>query len=262
MALVRAHWLIHTSYRMGVILSFIALAGTIVPVYFVADALQPVVGESIREEGGHYFAFLVMGIASIHIIGAALTALPGAVSGGIQSGTLEALFCTPASITSILCGLVGYQLLWAGVRAFLLLLAIVPLGGEIFWRGFPPALGAAFLTTCAYFAVGLMAAALVLVFRTAGPLVHGVIAASSLLGGVYYSTTVIPAPFEWVAMAIPLTYGLRVARRSLLEAAPLESLRVDGLALFGLTTLLMIIGIAAFSLALDRSRRMGSLGQY
>jgi hypothetical protein len=80
-ALVRAQWLTHSSYRLGVVLSFVALAATIVPVYFVADALQPVVGDSIRTEGEHYFGFLIIGLASLYLVGAALTSLPDAVGG-------------------------------------------------------------------------------------------------------------------------------------------------------------------------------------
>jgi len=261
-ALVRAQWLTHTSYRVGVILSFLALLATIVPVYFVADALQPVVGDSIRSEGEQYFGFLVIGLASLYLVGAALTSLPDAVGGGIHSGTLEALFCTPAPVSSILCGLVGYPLLWAGIRAGILVVMLAVLGGTVVWVGLPLALLAAFVTVLAYFGVGLMAAALVLAFRTAGPLVQGVIAASSLLGGVYYSTTVIPEPFDVLALFVPLTYGLRLVRRTLLEGAPVASLAGDGLALGALTAGLFALGALAFWAALRHSRRSGSLGQY
>jgi len=261
-ALVRAQWLTHASYRVGVILSFVALAATIAPVYFVADALQPVVGASIRTEGEHYFAFLVIGLASLYLVGAALTSLPDAVGGGIQSGTLEALFCTPASVPSILCGLVGFPLLWAGMRAAILVVMLAALGGSVAWTGVPLALVATLLTVAAYFGVGLMAAALVLAFRTAGPLVQGVVAASSLLGGVYYSTTVIPPPFDALAPFVPLTYGLRLVRRALLEGTPLVGLVGDGLALGALTAALLGLGAMAFWVALRHSRRSGSLGQY
>lgn len=261
-ALVRAQWLTHTSYRVGVILSFVALAATIAPVYFIADALQPVVGNSIQAEGEQYFGFLVIGLASLYLVGAALTALPDAVGGGIHSGTLEALFCTPASVPSILCGLVGFPLLWAGIRAAVLVVMLALLGGGVVWTGVPVALAATLLTVLAYGGVGLMAAALVLAFRTAGPLVQGVLAGSSLLGGVYYSTTVIPAPFDVVALFVPLTYGLRLVRRGLLEGAPLATLGGDALALGLLTAGLLALGALAFWTALNHSRRSGSLGQY
>src|SRR5690606_41070222 len=82
LALVRASWLTQASYRVGVVLSFLALVATVVPVYFVADALQPVVASSIRDEGERYFGFLVVGLASLYLVGASVSALPQSISSG------------------------------------------------------------------------------------------------------------------------------------------------------------------------------------
>ena len=54
-ALVRAYWLTRTSYRLRMILALVGLLASVVPVYFVADALQPMMNESISDEGGQYF---------------------------------------------------------------------------------------------------------------------------------------------------------------------------------------------------------------
>ena len=47
LALVRVYWLTHTSYRMNVVFSVLGLGALFVPVYLVANALQPVVEPSI-----------------------------------------------------------------------------------------------------------------------------------------------------------------------------------------------------------------------
>jgi ABC-2 type transport system permease protein len=156
----------------------------------------------------------------------------------------------------------GFPLLWAGVRGAILLVALALLEGPVHWAGFPLALVATLVTVLAYAGVGLMAAALILAFRTAGPLVQAVMAVSSLLGGVYYSTTVIPEPFDVLPLFIPLTYGLRLVRRTLLEGTPLSGLVGDSLALGILTLGLLALGSMAFWAALRHSRRNGSLGQY
>ena len=44
----------------------------------------------------------------------------------------------------------------------------------------------------------------------------------SLLGGVYYSTSVIPEVVRPLASVVPLTYGLRALRRTLLSGEPLS----------------------------------------
>lgn len=262
LALVRASWLTQASYRVGVVLSFLALVATVVPVYFVADALQPVVASSIRDEGERYFGFLVVGLASLYLVGASVSALPQSISSGIHSGTLEALFSTRASVTSVMAGLAGFPLLWAGLRAGLLFACILPAGIEVHWARLPTAAVAVLLTVAAYIGVGLFAAALILVFRTAGPLIQGVLAASSLLGGVYYSTSVIPEPFGAFAHVVPLTYGLRIVRQGLFEGAPLAAAGPDGVKLAILAGVMLLGGVWCFRLALLHSKRAGSLGQY
>ena len=261
-ALVRAQWLTFSSYRLGVVLSLLALAATIVPVYFVAGALQPVVADSIQNEGRHYFGFLILGIATMYLVTPALVALPKAVTNGINSGTLEALFCTPTSVPRILGGLIGFEFCWAALRATIALALIQIVGVDIAWSHLPVAAVAVFLTVVAYLSVGLVAAALILMFRTAGPLVQGTLAVSSLLGGVYYSTTVIPEPFQFLAKVVPLTYGLRLSRRSLLDAAPLNSLTSDALFLMLLAGAMLVAGVMTFAIALRHARRFGTLGQY
>jgi hypothetical protein len=50
-ALTRASWRTAKSYRVSFVLSFASLLVTIVPVYFVANALQPFMASRIAEEG-------------------------------------------------------------------------------------------------------------------------------------------------------------------------------------------------------------------
>jgi hypothetical protein len=54
--------------------------------------------ESIAAEGGEYFGFLVIGMIVYLFLANAVNALPGAIRGGIGSGTLEAMFTTPTTL--------------------------------------------------------------------------------------------------------------------------------------------------------------------
>ena len=262
LALTRATWLTAVSYRLGMVMSILAMAVTVVPVYFVSQALQPVVAESIRQEGGDYFAFLIMGLAAMTLIIAAVGSVPSRVSGAISSGTLEAILATPTSIIEFIIGLIGYDLLWAALRASLILLAGAALGVDFRWNALPGALLMAGVVVVGYVAVGAVAAASVLVFRTAGPIVPGVVAASTLLGGVYYSTSVIPSWIHQLSELIPLTYGLRAARRLMLDGAPLAAVGADVAVLTGETVLLVFVAWMSFGLALHHAKRSGTLSHY
>jgi ABC-2 type transport system permease protein len=261
-ALTRASFLSAASYRLGMVISIAALLASFVPVYFVADALQPMVAESIRNEAGQYFGFLVVGMCAVSLMTTAVSAIPGALSGSISSGTMEALLVTRTPLSQVLIGLVGYGLLWSGLRAGILIVGASIVGVPVVWGAVPAVLAVATLLVAAYFAVGLVAAALVLVFRTSGPLTTAVIAVSGLLGGVYYSTTVIPSWLQDLSALVPLTYALRAARMLLLKGASLPEVSQDIAILTGQSALLLVVSVALFASALRYARSAGTLSQY
>src|SRR5690554_6900353 len=105
LALVRAGVLAALTYRMRMALSLLGVLVTILPIYFVADALQPVLESALRGEGEQYFAFLVVGTGALLFLTTTLGTLPGAIGSGIVTGTWEALLATPAPRWAILAGL-------------------------------------------------------------------------------------------------------------------------------------------------------------
>lgn len=261
-ALVRAGWRTARTYRLDLVLSVGGLLVSIVPVYFIADALHPTMAASIRGEGGEYFAFLVVGMVAFSFVSTAVTRFPGAIGSAVRTGTLEALFSTPARIHELLAGLSGYGFLWTAAKGALFLLAAWVLGAEFTWGRLPTALFLLALIVAAHLPFGLMAAASQLAFRTAGPMPKVVIGLSALLGGVYYPTRVIPGWLEGLSAAFPLTYGLRALRQTLLEGRSLAAVAGDLAVLLVFTAGLTAIGLYAFRSALGYARRCGTLAQY
>ena len=262
LALVRAAWLSAISYRLATILSFVGLLASLVPIYFISGAVQEVAQESIRAEGGSYFGFIVVGLAAVYLLSTAVSAIPGTIAGSIGSGTFEALLVTRTPLPTLLVGLAGYPLVQSALRAAVLLIGGAVLGVDIAWR-MMPAVGLILLVmVIAYGSIGLIAAALVLVFRTAGPLISVVIAGSALLGGAYYATAVVPGWLRVLTDFVPLTYALRPIRMLLLGGAGVPEVVADVslLTLIALSTLL--IGAGCFVLALAHARKAGTLSQY
>lgn len=261
-ALVRASWLAAKSYRLGLLFGFGGIIVGFVPLYFAAHALQPVVQDSIRLEGQEYFGFLVVGLAVTGYLSFAMRSLPAAISSGIGSGTLEALLATPTRLPTLLAGLMGYPFLRTTARSVLLLVAMWLVGTHVAWGSVPLSAAILIIIVIAHIPVGMLAAALHLVFRTSGPLVPGILAAETLLGGVYYSTNVIPEVVRPLSAVVPLTYGLRALRRSLLSGEPLSVVGTDVAILAGFAVVLFALGLFAFRKALDYSRKAGTLAQY
>jgi ABC-2 type transport system permease protein len=262
LAFMRASWLTASSYRVSMVLSLIAVTGTVIPVFFVAKALQPVMSSVIQGEGHQYFAFVLVGSITFLFIPLAVSSLPRTITSSITSGTMEAVLGTPTSMPIMLIGMMGYNFAWTALRASLMLMAGAVLGASIGWAQLPAAMILILLIILAYVPIGLMAAAAYLAFRTSGPLIHGALILSSLLGGVYYPTHVVPSWLEHVSGAIPLTYGLRALRQVLLEGASLMSVRTDVGILLLMTVLLFAAGGWLFSAAMRYARRTGSLSYY
>ena len=261
-ALCRAHWQIMLSYRLQMVVSMAGLVATVIPIYFVSGALQPVMANAIRNEGGQSFGFLLLGLVTLSLVSVAVVALPGAVATGITSGVLEALLATPTRTPTLLTGLTSFDMLWAALRGLILVLTGWLLGANILVGQLIPGLGILILIVLAHIPIGLLGAALVLAFRTAGPLPKGMALLSGLLGGVYYPTQVIPSWLQVLSDSLPLSYGLRALRRVVLQDASFSDVAPDLLVLLAMTTVLFALGTLAIVLALRYARRQGTLAQY
>jgi len=262
LALIRSSWLSARSYRLRLLGSIASLLLTVVPLYFVANALQPVMADSIAGEGSQYFAFLMLGMVTFLLIPVAVQTLPGEIGSGINSGWLEALLGTRASLPALLAGLMGFGLIWAALRATIMLIGGWVLGASIMWSRAGSAILIMALIVLAYLPIGLIGSAMVIAFRTTGPLPRVVMVVSALLGGVYYPTQVIPSWIQSVSGFVPLTYGLRALRATMLEGLPLADVLPDLGILSVFIVTLSAIGWGALVLALRHARRAGTLTQY
>jgi ABC-2 type transport system permease protein len=262
LAMMRANWISAASYKVNMVWSVIGLLISVIPVYYVARAFQPMMADKIRDQGGEFFGFILVGQIAFTLLSAAMMALPGSVGSGISSGTLELLLSTPTRLPTLFAGMVGYQLAWTAIRCALTLTAGWVLGATIAWTKVPAAVAILALIVLTYMSVGIIMAALILAFRFTGPIAQGVLVSSVFLGGVYYPTKVIPSWIQKISDFIPLTYGLRALRRTLLDGAPLWAVARDVSILTAFCVVLLGLSSMAFLAALRYSKRMGTLSQY
>ncbi len=262
LALMRAHWQMMRSYRVQTLISMTGILVSVVPLYFIAGAVQPVMAGSIKTEGGSAFGFLVVGLAAFTLVSVAVNALPVAVAERINSGVFEALLSTPTSLIELLVGLNAFDLVLAAIRAAVLVGAASLLGATIIPGRVLPAIAILGLIVAAHLPLGVLGAAMILAFRTAGPLPKAILMISGLLGGVYYPTSANPAWLRSISAVLPLSHGLRALRRVLLQNASLAAVAPDLVALAGTAAALIVLGAVAVSFALRRARAQGTLTQY
>jgi ABC-2 type transport system permease protein len=142
------------------------------------------------------------------------------------------------------------------------MVAGVSLGVDLHWLRLPEALLILAITVAAYVGIGLIGAALVIAVRTNAAIPQGVLLLSTVLGGVYFPTSVLPPAVAPIAEWLPLTPGLRALRQTLLLGYPIGSVSGDLMRVTGLSLAACVAGAVSLKWAFGYARRAGSLSQY
>ena len=263
LAVARAYTLSMLTYRTRTLVSLLSVLIAVVPVYFVAGALQPLAAKAIASESTEYFTYLIVGSVASFVVAEAVSSIPSLVNSYITSGTLEQLLTTPIRWPSLLAGLSAYGFAWVALRALVLLVtAWVWATSSIAWPRMLEFTVLMAMLAAAYVGVGLIAGALVLSIRSSLFVPQAVGTISALLGTVYFPASVLPPVFAPFAALVPTTPALRAARQILLRDQPLTSVMPDVLQLLAWALGGMAIGGLCFHLALQHARRSGTLTQY
>jgi ABC-2 type transport system permease protein len=258
-ALIRRDRLIVTSYRLSFLVDAFYGIINLALYYFVSKTFA---GASSSDLGGAptYFAFAAVGV----IMGAVLEATSSSVGYRIRdeqvTGTLEAISTTPVTSLELCVGIVGFPFLFASARAaFYLVVAAALMNldvGSTSWIG----LVLVFASTGAAIApLGILAGAAVLVMKR-GHIVSGTLVfLMSVLGGMVFPVSVLPARLEALSALIPLRYAFDGARQALFEGSGWGT---DVLVLVLFAVFLWPLSVFLFSKAGAWARRAGSLAEY
>jgi ABC-2 type transport system permease protein len=114
----------------------------------------------------------------------------------------------------------------------------------------------------AFSAIGLLAAATVLVLKAFEPITALFTGLSWLLGGVLYPPSALPDWLAAVGQALPLTHALEALRRTVLAGASLGDVWPSLAILAAFTAVLMPIAAWAYGAAIHRIRVEGSVSHY
>jgi ABC-2 type transport system permease protein len=261
-AFARIKWRTVKSYRIQLVLSFLGLIVTLIPLYLVGRALDPLMAPKIGAEGGEFFGFLLLGTALFPFAILAMQVLPSEVGSGVGTGTFEAMLATPARLPSLFVGFVSYDLIWTSVRTVALLMFGAILGATIAPQQILALVVVVVFIVLAHLPIGLLATAFMLMFRTTLELPKLAMFASTIFAGIYYPTSVIPEQVRVISAAVPLTYGLRAARRVALQNASLADVGADLGMLAAFAVLLGVVGLVVLRAALLAVRRAGTLAHY
>ncbi len=262
-AFLRRDFLEEISYPFG----FLWRVGTILfrlaTFYFVARLLEGAALPQLAPYGGHYFPFVLLGLALAGFQGVALSAVSGSISYGMYSGTLEAMLVTPTSLPAIVFCSMFYRFCSALVEILIYLAFGFCFFGVVLDQANLPATAVLLiLTLLAHLPIGILAAAFILIFKQGDPITGILGSVSALLGGVYFPLELLPDWVRLLSRFIPFTYALEGLRQSVLNGRDLSQLSHQVFILAAFAAVLLPLSLAVFAWAVRQAKRLGTLSQY
>jgi len=261
--LIRRDFLQELSYRLNFFLELMTIVFYASTFYFVSKLIPPEAANYLGRYEGDYFSFVLIGLAFSSFLNVSLNMLANAFRLEQMAGTLEALIATPTPIWVIILARVMWNLLYGGTQiAFYFIFGTVFLSASYSGANLAAIPVIILLSLAGFNALGLLSAAFILTFKRGNPISMALGFGSAFLGGVYFPVEVLPGVLQKIAAFIPITYVLRLMRDACIRGASFSDLAPDLILLTLLCVVLLPLSWIAFSFALRKARREGSLSHY
>jgi ABC-2 type transport system permease protein len=247
------------SYPMSLVLSEL---GTVLPVlvsFFIGD----LVGES-AEVGGDYFTFAVLGLAVTAMLQGALGGFGGNLQRALNRGSLETLLVEPVPWTYLPFAMNLWRITMGILEGAIILGMGALLGADYLASGWWQFVVLLLLGILACTAIGIVAAAILVISKRSKPFLTLYGMAASLLAGSVFSVSQLPDWLQTLAWAIPHTYVINASRAVLMEDPGTFVVPFDTavIALLVFNVVVLSGGLWLFSRSLEYGRKMGMLSGY
>jgi ABC-2 type transport system permease protein len=249
------------NYPLAIVMQALATFVPIVTFKFVAD----LVGPSGAEVAFDYYTFVVLGVATMSVLGVTLNSFGGAMLNFVTQGQLEMFLMEPMPWRALPFALVPWPTFQAFVTASLMVLVSIPLGAEYMLSGVPAAIVIVFMGFASTLAVGILGASIKVLSKRTDPVLQLYTIAASVLSGAFFPLELLPSwlrAFSWV---IPHTYVIQALRRVLMPTGevlpgPTAWQAIAALSVF--SVVMYPIALWVFGRALEYGRRIGALSGY
>jgi ABC-2 type transport system permease protein len=251
------------SYRLAFFLELFGILPVTLMFFFLSELFGDVISGPLRSYGGHYFPFVLIGIAAQNYLALSLRSFAGSIREAQLSGTLEAVLSTPVPVSMFLLGSTLYPFVINALRILIyLIVGSVFFGANLDWNRWPGLLVVLVLTVAAFSGLGILSASFTLLFKKGDPLNWIFNMGSWLLGGVYYPVGVLPEWLQKIAALIPMTHTLESLRLILLGHRNMSALSGHLLVLCLWSLVVLPVSLHCFRYALNQARIKGNLGHY
>jgi ABC-2 type transport system permease protein len=247
-------------YRGALVLETLEALFGVATFYYLSRFVESPELQSALPAGSNYFAFALVGFAFFDYLSVSLGAFDASLEEAHQNRTLEALLVTQTPLPVILAGSAVYPFVTLALRTCVylawgaLLFGFAPHAAN--WTG---ALAILVVSILSFAGLGILSASYQILFKRGNPAKWVVLGVSGIVGGTMYPVTVLPAPLQWIARLIPVTYSLEGMRAALLAGAGWRELWPSVGMLLVFAAVLLPLSFGVFAWALRRTKITGTL---
>lgn len=215
-----------------------------------------------RPDGYDAFSFILTGIVLNSAMSTALSCYSQSVRDSQHTATLPLLLASPVSPRRLVLLSSTYPMLRAAVEGLLFLLVGTALGLSLARANLVGAVLVFGVALAAFGAFGVLSAACIIVWKRGDPIPWLIGAASWLAGGVFYPVDAMPAWLQGFSRLLPITYALDALRPALLGGAGFTDILQRAVPLILFAAIAVPASLLAFTRAVERAKRDGTLRQY
>ena len=258
-AILRRDLQLMLSYRFRVVTQILTTIFTLTLFYYISR----LVNVQSFASPDDYYAFAVIGIITLQIINSTLLAPPMMLRQELVAGTFERLAVSPFGPLYGTVSMVLFPLVQTLVVVFaMLVFAAAVFGLQLEWPSAIGAIPVGALAAVAFIPFGLAVLAVVIVVKQAAAAANWVIAAMSLVAGLYFPVALLPGWLQWMSDVQPFTPAADLLRHLLVGIPLTDPLWLDLLRLALFPLVLIPVAVWLLGRALDVSRRRGTMIEY
>jgi ABC-2 type transport system permease protein len=258
-ALARRDFLTTRSYKLSFVLEVFFGLVELAVYFFISQVFGEVDPESLQGAPS-YFAFAAVGVIMSALLAAATTSIAARLREEQLAGTMEVLAAQPVTPLELCAGIVSFPFAYSAVRAAVyLIVATFWMNLDVSqtsWFGVATMLA---VTALGLSPLGILSGALVVLYKRGSVIGGTLIYATTILGGAVFPISVLPDWLEWIGRLMPVRFAFDGVRAALFSGAGWGG---DALALVAFGVVSAPLSLFAFSFALDRAKKTGSLSEY
>ena len=263
-AFIKKDMKISVSYKLQFVFQFLQVFFGIVVIFFIGKMLgQSGKTSVLRQYGGDYFSFALIGLAINSYLRAGLVTITNDIRQIMNQGTLEAMCATPTGYSwLILCSSL-WQFIFETIRvACYFAVAILIFGMRLDNADWPAVLLNIVLTAPVFLMLGMISCSILVVVKKGDPISWVFSSLGAILAGTMFPVSVLPGWMQKLSYCLPLTHSLEAARRTLLSGAGISQVSANLWALVIFIIILIPVTIAVNSICMKNAKKKGAFSTH